>query len=381
MNITERTAKLKSFFSFEKKCEVDDSPLEIIPFEFKQEYGLHDIGELQSGMPMEEFCLTGDSQIRENNCFSYTVFNPKGRSRSHKAILLMHGLNERSWDKYLTWAEDLAMKCAAPVILFPIAFHMNRTPENWFSPRAIMPWTSKRREENVELSNSTFCNLALSSRLSSCPSRFYVSGRESIYNIVQMMGDIRSGKSYLFADDCQVNIFAYSVGALLSQTMMIANPDGLFSDSKLFSFCGGSIFEDMNGSSKDIMDQYAFDAIRKYYLEDFIHEAGDLIHNSFKSMVSIDYLSKERVSFFSRAKSRIKMVTLKRDTVIPTIGVMNAVGKENSSMVEELDFPFDYSHQIPFPAPRRASARFSEIHPQTIYESFRQIFDRAEAFV
>lgn len=381
MNIAERTAKLKTFFSFDKKNTVDDVPLEIIPFDFRQEYGKRDIYELQAGMPMAEFCPAGDSTIGENKDFSYMVFNPKGCKRSKKAILLMHGLNERYWDKYLTWAEDLALNSGAPVILFPIAFHMNRTPSTWFTPRSIMPWASKRRESDTSLTNSTFFNLALSSRLSICPTRFYVSGRESIFNIVQLLNEIRGGNHYLFADDCKFNIFAYSIGALLSQTMLIANPNGYFTDTKLFTFCGGSIFENMNGSSKDIMDQSAFDTIHDYYLNDFIKSSGDALRDSFKSLVSRNCMQKERESFFSRAKSRIKMVTLKQDIVIPTMGALNAVGTSNSSIVEELDFPFQYTHQIPFPSPRKATEKASEIHPQVIFENFRRIFDKAETFI
>lgn len=382
MNLTERTNVLKTEFSFEKIGHIQDTGLEIIPFVFRQVVGTNDIDTLRTNMPASDFCRTTDSQINENNIFQYAVFNPSGSKKARKAILLLHGLNERMWDKYYTWAEDIAVHCGVPVILFPIAFHMNRTPSSWFNPRLLLPWISKRKESLVHLSNSSFFNLALSSRLTSCPERFYISGRESIYNILQLLNDIKSGDHPLFAEDCKVNIFAYSIGALLSQTMLIANPHDLFTDTKLFTFCGGSIFSEMNGVSKDIMDSAAYESIRRYYIDTFVNTTGDCIHDAFRSMVCTESLRDKRENFFSSASDRIMMMTLKKDTVIPTQGVKLAVGqKVSDSMIQELDFPFQYSHQIPFPAPRKASLRGESIDAEDVYLSFRKIFDRAESFL
>ncbi len=382
MNLTERTAMLKTEFSFEKIGHMTDTHLDIIPFVFHQVIGAGDIDSLRNNMPAEDFCPTKDSKIDENKTFPYAVFNPSGSQKAKKAILLLHGLNERLWDKYFTWAEDIAVHCGVPVILFPIAFHMNRTPSSWFNPRTLLPWTSKRQESLIHLNNSSFFNLAISSRLTTCPERFYVSGRESIFNILQLISDIRSGHHPLFAEDCIVNIFAYSIGALLSQTMLIANPYDMFSETKLFTFCGGSIFSEMNGVSKDIMDSAAYESIRRYYIDTFVNTTGDDIHDSFRSMVSTESLRDKRENFFSSASDRIMMVTLKKDTVIPTSGVEMAVGKNVSeSMIHELDFPFQYTHQIPFPAPRKASLRGEGIDAEEVYLSFRNIFDRAESFL
>jgi hypothetical protein len=250
----------------------------------------------------------------------------------------------------------------------------------------MMPWSSKRRVLFGGISNSTFCNVALSSRLSLCPERFYVSGRESVYNIAQLGRDIREGKilndgKRIFSQDCRIDIFAYSVGALLAQTVLIANPDGNFSDSKLCTFCGGSIFGDMNGSSKDIVDSEAFAKIHNYYCNDFVKTSGDSIHEAYKSLITVDCLKQERESFFTKACNRIKMLTLKKDKVIPTFGALHAVGIKNSNLVEEIDFPFEYSHQIPFPAPHSASLRMKELLPETLYKSFRRVFDTAERFL
>jgi hypothetical protein len=393
-NLAERTNKLNKLFSFEKENLVDDSKIEMIPLHFSERLGKEDTDSLQIGMPSTDFCANNETKIAENREFDYVIFKPQTSGEeadintggSKECIILLHGLNERSWEKYLTWAEDLAINCNRPVILFPMAFHMNRTPTSWCAPRIMMPWSAKRRVLFAGVNNSTFCNVALSSRLSICPQRFYVSGRESVYNIAQLARDIRDGKilydgKKIFSQDCRIDFFAYSVGALLSQIVLISNPDDNFSNSKLCTFCGGSIFNDMDGNSKDIVDSEAFEKIKNYYCTEFIKTCGDFIHDAYKSLITPECLKQERESFFTKAHSRIKMLTLKKDKVIPTFGALHAVGINNTGLVEEMDFPFEYSHQIPFPAPHSASLKMKELLPDTVYKSFRCVFDAAERFL
>lgn len=396
INLAERTNKLNKLFSFEKENLVDDSKIEMIPFHFSEKLGSENTDSLQIGMPSTDFCSDNETKIIENREFDFVIFKPTCKTvpdaqeakkeEFKECILLLHGLNERSWEKYLTWAEDLAINCNRPVVLFPMAFHMNRTPASWCAPRIMMPWSAKRRVLFAGVNNSTFCNVALSSRLSLCPQRFYVSGRESVYNIAQLARDIRDGKilnggQKIFSQDCRIDFFAYSIGALLAQTILISNPDSNFSDSKLCTFCGGSIFKDMDGNSKDIVDSEAFEKIRNYYCTEFIKTCGDFIHDAYKSLITPECLKQERESFFTKARSRIKMLTLKKDKVIPTFGALDAVGINNINLVEEMDFPFDYSHQIPFPAPHSASLKMKELLPDTVYTSFRRVFDAAEKFL
>src|SRR5512133_3923610 len=69
-----------------------------------------------------------DAPVPENEEFSYWILKPEGAPRSGRVIFLLHGLNERRWDKYLPWARRIALSSGAAVILFPLAYHMNRTP-------------------------------------------------------------------------------------------------------------------------------------------------------------------------------------------------------------------------------------------------------------
>ena len=89
-------------------------------------------------------------------------------------------------------------------------------------------------------------------------------------NLRQLISELKNAQHLLFEKDSSINIFAYSIGAFLSQILMLANPEHLLDDSKLFLFCGGSIFSQMDGSARDIMDQEAYRRVKNYFLNDFL---------------------------------------------------------------------------------------------------------------
>lgn len=381
MDISLRMQQLNRLFSLEKKVALEDGRLEIVPFRFTQVRGGDEIDRIQQRLDTTGFCPVTDDHIEENKTFSYAVFTPDGKEKRDKAILLLHGLNERTWEKYLTWAEYLVRTTGKPVILFPIAFHMNRTPGLWCNPRAILPWVNRRKEEVKDLTNSTFVNVALSSRLSKNPLRFYASGRESIYNVWQLVQEIKSGRHPLFREDTSVNIFAYSIGALLAQVILLADPGRLFGSTRLFMFCGGSIFSEMNGNARDILDKEAFERLHHYFRNDFLRThtlphacRHDFLERAFKAMIRPDVLTDYRESFFHKACHRIKAVSLKKDIVMPTGGIIKALGKTSERILEEMDFPFPYSHQVPFPM-------HTQTDPALIERAFTTLFRKAAAFL
>ncbi|GHT53430.1 hypothetical protein FACS189446_0820 [Bacteroidia bacterium] len=378
MTLSERIQKLKSVFSYEHIASIEDSPLEIRPYHFEPKIGTHEIKSFRKKIPTADFCSIPDDHIEENKHYTYTVFVPKGTTQTDRAIVLLHGLNERSWEKYLPWAEQLCLQTGAAVILFPIAFHMNRTPKEWSNPRTISPYVDLRKQALKEAGNTTFVNLALSSRISQCPIRFYVSGRESIYNIRQLIRGIKNGQHPLFKAGSSVHLFAYSIGAFLAQILFLSDPDKLLSDSRLFMFCGGTIFSRMDGSARDIMDRESFLKMRSYYLNDFLtgnKGYHDSMTKAFKSMLSFPTFREYRESFFQGIQNRIKAVTLTKDTVIPTIGVREALGSGCSETVlEEWDYPYAYSHQVPFPV-------YGKVPAELVTENFKALFNKASGFL
>jgi len=44
-----------------------------------------------------------DEAIPENRSFRYPVFKSSNPAKNKQAIILLHGLNERNWSKYLVW--------------------------------------------------------------------------------------------------------------------------------------------------------------------------------------------------------------------------------------------------------------------------------------
>ncbi len=333
-------------------------------FRFQENLGYEEIIHKRENINIPESLGTKDNDIDENRNFEYKVILPKEPSSEKyaSAIILFHGLNERSWDKYIPWANYLCENAQVPIVLFPISLHINRSPLSWSNPRVMQRLVTleKENEEREGKSGSnqnlTFVNYALSTRIKADPLRFYLAGRETVLNVCQLMEEITSGKSPVFKKDCTINIFSYSIGSLLSQVLLMSNPNGYFSKSKLFMFCGGALFGEMNGNSRMIMDKVSFNMLNKYYRNQFIHDyisskvEVDAIDKAFLAHIDKDLSKNERYSFYKKAQNRIRAISLKNDIVIPTSGIRNAFGSIWKKCLKEFDFPFKYSHETPFPS-------------------------------
>jgi hypothetical protein len=324
-----------------------------------------------------------DEAIPENKSFTYYVFAPEGTAKFKKAILLLHGLNERSWDKYLAWAFYLARHTGHPVLLFPIAFHMNRSPQAWGDPRLMQPLQAMRGKQFGHDAGSTFANVALSERLSAAPLRFFTSGQQSAADCVKLCSQIHLGKHPLFGTGAGVNVFAYSIGAFLAQILFLANTGGLFANSRLFLFCGGAYFNEMNGVSRLIMDKPAFERLLAFYIHEISSaQNGNLplaetmkqteTGKAFISMLAKELLLTWRDERFDRIQANIKALTLKNDNVIPAAQIMNALGPRTDA--EMLDFPYACTHEAPFPLNKHL------VLPQ-VDEAFEHVFSTAATFL
>jgi hypothetical protein len=303
-----------------------------------------------------------DVSFTENYSFSYPVFIPKIK-KGAKTILLLHGLNERSWIKYLAWAFYLCEQTGNFVVLFPISFHINRSPESWKDPKAMYNFLIERKSRNTDLSMASFANIALSNRLSEDPMRFFNSGYQTVEDLVKLMSMIRDGKHEIIPGGSRINLFAYSIGAFLAEIIMMGNPNGLFDESKLFIFCGGSVFSNMHGTSKYIMDSMAYEKVFNFYLEEFEEKISnryplrDFIFSSrlgmaFRSMIDLGRFRKFREGILSSIKGQIKSVALVNDKVIPAAGIVKTLDYGSSMQGDKVivtDFPFPYTHENPFP--------------------------------
>ncbi len=292
-----------------------------------------------------------------NDNFDYPVFVPDSPNARKSCIILLHGLNERNWDKYLPWAYSLAKQTGKSVILFPIAYHMNRSPEFWKDPRKMLPYVQKRHQELPDVGMSTVANVALSKRLTKQPERLFFSGLQVAGDLVNLMDSITNGKHPMFNKGTVIDYFSYSIGTFLTQVLMLGNPGERFDNSKFFFYCGGSAFDDMYGVSKYILDTKAYESLKYYYSNDFeaalkknsswrimFNSSG--LGESFKSMLSIKGLRQHNTKMFSKYKDRLMALTLKQDKVIIPEKVKSAL---KGIRVEVTDFKYKYMHENPFP--------------------------------
>jgi hypothetical protein len=372
MEYTKTYKELKTLFSSEKTgIEIPGSGVKI-----------HNIGFISNAVN-KSFTSLPDSLISENRTFTYPVFSPE-KTGSKKVILLLHGLNERSWAKYLVWAYCLAEFTGSHVILFPISFHINRSPDSWKDPREMISVMKLRNSASGEISMSSFANVALSNRLTEDPLRFFNSGYQTVIDITDLIKNLARGLHPVIPQTNDINIFAYSIGAFLAEIILMGNPDKLFSESRLFIFCGGSVFSNMKGSSKLIMDSLAFERVYNYYLNDFektLTGKSPLVEflnqsqigMAFRSMIDLGRFKKFRESLLHKLRNQIRSISLKNDKVIPPDGILATLNTLSKKPAEIWNFQHACSHENPFPV-------FNSPISYEVDKNFEKVFAEAGNF-
>lgn len=333
-----------------------------------------------------EGLAVADVRSRNNSEFRYTIFKHKREEKSHSVILLLHGLNERYWNKYLPWALRLVELTGSSVCLVPIAFHMNRAPAEWSSPKLMKAVARDRQIRFPSVVSSSFANAAISTRLQSIPQRFVWSGVQTYNDIIQLVQEIRCGAHPHIAENARIDAFAYSVGSFLAEIMFMSNRDGLFSDSRLFMFCGGPTFDRMYPVSKYIIDSEALICLYSFFVEHLENECkrdrrlAHYFHEGhtsglyFRSMLSNRRLKEVREKRLREISSRLMAVAVKQDEVVQPSEVLNTLNGDFRDIpvpVRILDFPCRCSHVNPFPV--------QKADPDEVNRSFDQVFDLASS--
>ena len=366
------------------KLESDLKP-EIVHYPFRSEFPSEKIREnfVSGDLFYHELV---QRYYNENAEFVYPILVPEGKKKYNSAIILLHGLNERSWKKYLPWANYLAINTKKPVILFPIAYHMNRSPKDWSDPRQMSMVSSSRKSDGL-LKNSTFLNAAISTRLQYHPEQFIYSGLQSFFDISKLVKEVQSGSCDLFERESNIDLFAYSIGAFLAEILFLNNPEHQFSKSKLFMFCGGCTFDHMKGESKFIMDNKAFESlelllqrrrlkhIRKKMIQFGIPSVDKAWEGLFMMMHNKNK-RKKREKLLQVYGNRIFALGLEQDKVIVKSGIIETLKGRNKRLpthVEIIDFPFEYSHEQPFPLT-------DEKQRPMVDKAFQIVFDKAVDF-
>jgi hypothetical protein len=328
-----------------------------------------------------------DIVLRGNGSFRYQVLAPVGQGRARGAILMFHGLNEKDWTKYLPWAYALAGGTGRAVVLFPIAFHMQRAPRAWSERHAMHRAAAARQAAYPLILASSLSNVAISTRLHARPQRFFWSGLQTFHDVAQLLAEIRAGRHLLVAPDARVDLFGYSIGCLLAQVLLLHDVGGLLADARLCMFCGGAVFNRMSPVSRFILDSEANVALYSYvveHLENHLRDSERLRHHLgeahpegvfLRSMLRYDRMRELREAGFRRLAPRLLGLALARDAVAPPYEVVNTLqgaARDIPVRVEVADFDYPYSHEDPFPV---VESRRAEVDA-----AFRRMFATASAF-
>lgn len=329
-----------------------------------------------------------DAEITENIRFRYHMIVPRNAERTNKIVMMFHGFNEKHWDKYLPWARYIAEKTGKSIVMFPIAFHMNRAPAAWSNSREMYKISEQRKQRHPDIINSSLSNVAISTRLHNKPQRFIWSGLQSYYDVIDFVEQVKSGKHPFISPDASVDFCSYSIGTFLGQVVMMTNHKGYFSHSKYATFCGGAVFNRMFPVSKFILDSeanvslYSFvvehieshmrrDRMLRHYLNEPFAEGIN-----FRTMLNYKTLTKHREEIFRSMSDRFYGIVLAQDEVVPTYEVMNTLQGSKRDIpikVDVLDFPYKYIHEDPFPALTKIA---DEVDKQ-----FRITFDKISEFL
>lgn len=306
-----------------------------------------------------------DSGIRENQDFRYYVITGLRHHQPAKGvILLIHGLNEKSWEKYLPWARRLNQGTGRPVILFPLAFHMDRAPKSWIEPRSMLRLSRERALRHPSIHAQSLANAAISERLEADPRRFLWSGLQSMEDLLFLCRHIRAGLHRGIAPNPNIDVFAYSIGAFLALIALMANPGNLFAKSRLFCFCGGCVLNRTVPTSRYIMDSEANIALYALYVE---HLESEIARNPrlahymspahpegmyFRSLLDLHKMSEIREKRLYELRHRIRALVLEQDHVMPPMEVAYTLQGRNRRIpirIIQRDFKHPYTHENPFP--------------------------------
>jgi hypothetical protein len=149
--------------------------------------------------------------------------------------------------------------------------------------------------------------------------------------------------------DASIDLFGYSIGVFLGQMLLMADPGGLFSSSRLFGFCGGSTMDRTRALSRAILDSGAAEALESFFRDPGsagaeLAEAGEW--ERFLSMLDSGRSSADRGRALAGLGDRLSCAALARDEVFPLEGIRELLGER----VMTLDFPYPYRHESPFPS-------------------------------
>jgi len=283
-----------------------------------------------------------DRGVMENRVFRYPLFLPAQESPPYgEAVVVLNGLNESDYRKFFPWAATLAAS-GHPVLVFPIAFLMNRRPRGWFAPSALEEVVRARRAV-ADNDVTTPYNAVLSRRLHAHPERLFLAGLETYRDLLDLVRSIRRGAYRLpslggdgrvFDEEAHIHFLGYSLGGYLSLILLLLTRDTEeFSAMTATMFCSGSPMVPADGAvahatnpvSPLILDRASAARLREFYAggEPYPLKGTREARVFERVFVGADGTLGAEVKGLGR---RVRVVAVADDRVIPCAGVEYHLG-------------------------------------------------------
>jgi hypothetical protein len=206
-----------------------------------------------------------DCDIAENLDFRYPLLRSRGAAgdRARHLVVILHGLNERSFTKYVPWVYQLWRATGAAVALYPLSFHVNRVLPRW--GREIEGHLSRRRALPRNEDVHPF-NCVISDRLDAYPERLFWGGLQSYGDVVDLIREVREGRHPHVHPEARVDLLGYSIGGYLALGLLLLDEGGMLGDSRAVIFESGAALRATNMSSRFIIDHACEVSLMKLYV-------------------------------------------------------------------------------------------------------------------
>jgi pimeloyl-ACP methyl ester carboxylesterase len=309
-----------------------------------------------AGEPTEQ--EPSDADVVENLRFRYPLLRGRGDRRPlDRVLLLLHGLNEHSYTKYMPWAYHLWARTRAGVILFPMTFHINRVLPEWLTQQQ---GSLARRKAIPGNENVHRFNAGISERLGTMPERFFWGAMQTFWDLIDLVKQIRAGRHAHVAPDARIDVMGYSAGGFIALALLLEDHEQLFSGSRGVVFASCAALRDTALSSHAIIDLMAEVALSKLYVK-YREKLSNPrlrhwidVHSEGRWLRAFSGLRPDRSALEPRLREiapRLLAIANTNDHVIPSGAMLNALtGEARDIDVRVVELALGI-HENPFACP------------------------------
>jgi hypothetical protein len=341
--------------------------------------------------------LEEDQREADNVAFALPLVLPRQGWPLRRVVIILHGLNEREYRKYFPWACTLA-SAGFPVALFPITFLVNRRPRRW---RRDVETQRCLRARLAMPGNGvvTRYNIVLSERLERHPERLFLDGRQSYFDLLDLVASFRRGTLAVdhgdgdgpvprqpFAEGTRVDFLGFSIGGYLTLSLLLGegdHPDLVGSQAVIFAAAAPFAHADQalnaNPLSPFILDERATERVREFYrsaaADPFLENAqGRWCRAIFRAEADILGPPLQRI------RDRVLTIGNTADTVVPAAGMAVTLGPLDRVLtLGAHEYPFSLA-DVWQAGVARSIAKSCNIHPA--YEAgFRRFMQSVIEFL